>query len=82
MQGRQQFKVLEWHYFGWCMENKLINEDACWLDEVTDRMGNLEKQEELNISVKDVENGIWKIVSWKSLCPDGVRGFWFKRFEL
>ena len=32
--------------------------DTCWLDEVRDRMGNVEKQEEVKISVQDVEKRI------------------------
>ena len=32
--------------------------DTCWLDKVRDRMGNVEKQEEVKISVQDVERRI------------------------
>ena len=57
------------------------NEDIGWLDEVRDRMGSVEKQVEVKISVEDEENGIWKKMNWKSLGLDGVRGFWFKKFK-
>ena len=60
---------------------KRHNEDASWLDMVKDRMGNVEEQEKVKISVKDVENKIRKMVNWKVPGPDGVRGFWFKRFK-
>ena len=46
----------------WSVE-KRRNKDASWLDEVRDRMGSVEKPEEVKISVEDVENGIRKITN-------------------
>ena len=44
-------------------------------------MSGIEKQEEVKIDIKDVEHGIRKMANWKAPGPDGVRGFWFKRFR-
>ena len=60
---------------------KRHDEDATWLGEVRDRMSGIEKQEEVNIDIKDVEHGIRKMANWKAPGPDGGRGFWFKRFR-
>ena len=59
---------------------KRHNKDASFLDEVRERMGHLKKQDEAKISVEDVKNGNWEMVNWKAPGPDGVRGFWLKRF--
>ena len=45
-------------------------------------MNGVEKQEQVKIDIKDVELGIWKMANWRAPGPDGVRGFWFKRFRL
>ena len=63
----------------WSVE-KRHNKDASLFDEVRDRMGRVNKQDEVKISVKDVENGNWEMVNWKAAGPDGVR-VWFKRFK-
>ena len=60
----------------WSVE-KRHNEDACWLDEVRDRIGNLEKQEKVKINVEDVENGIDGKLEGSRWC----RGVWFERFK-
>ena len=60
---------------------KRHDEGATWLGEVRDRMSGIEKQEEVKIDIKDVEHGIRKMENWKAPGPDGVRGFWFKRFR-
>ena len=60
---------------------KRHDEDATWLGEVRDRMSGIEKQEKLKIDIKDVEHAIRKMANWKARGPDGVRGFWFKRFR-
>ena len=39
----------------WSVE-KRHNEEASWLNEVRNRIGNVEKQKEVKISVEDVEN--------------------------
>lgn len=64
----------------WSVE-KNHNADASWLGEVRDRMSGVEKQGEVCISVEDVQFGIRKMANWKAPGPDGVRGFWFKRFR-
>ena len=42
---------------------KRHDKDASWLDKVRGRMGNVEKQEEVEISVEDVEKGIQKMMN-------------------
>lgn len=64
----------------WSVEKK-HNEDASWLGDVRDKMHGVEKQCEVKINIGDVETGIRKMANWKAPGPDGVRGFWFKRFS-
>jgi len=40
----------------------------------------IEKQEDICITLQDVKAGIGRISNWKAPGPDGVRGFWFKKF--
>ena len=38
------------------------------------------RQEDIVLSLEDVRMGIRKMSNWKAPGPDGVRGFWFKKF--
>ena len=64
----------------WSVE-KRHNEEASWLGEVKGRMDSVREQGEVAVSVDDVVAGIRKMANWKAPGPDGVRGFWFKRFR-
>jgi len=57
-----------------------FNEDASWLREIEDYMSDVEKQDDISISEQDVKTGIGRMSNWKAPGPDGVRGFWFKKF--
>lgn len=59
---------------------KRHNEGAAWLGEVRGLMRGVDEQENVTITTSDVVSGIRKMANWKAPGPDGVRGFWFKRF--
>ena len=44
-----------------------------------ENMENLEKQEDIEITIDDIKSGIKKMSNWKAPGPDGVHGFWFKK---
>ena len=53
---------------------------ASWLGDVRENFGGVVGQEEVVVQLDDVKAGIGKMANWKAPGPDGVRGFWFKRF--
>ena len=55
------------------------NKNADWLKRVKEKMQDLVKQEDIEITVEDVKNGIRRMSNWKAPGPDGVQGFWFKK---
>lgn len=57
-----------------------MNEEASWLPKVKERFRHVRKQENIVVGLKDVRTGIRKMTNWKAPGPDGVQGFWFKRF--
>ena len=63
----------------WSVE-KTHNGDASWLDEVRKTFDGVGQQEQVVLQVEDVKAGIRKMANWKAPGPDGVRGFWFKKF--
>ena len=54
--------------------------DASWMDEVRRKFEGVGQQEKVVLQVEDVKAGIRKMANWKAPGPDGVRGFWFKKF--
>ena len=46
-----------------------------------ERLSEIEKQEDIRISAENVRTAVRKITSWKAPDPDGVQGYWFKRFS-
>ena len=56
------------------------NTEALWLRDVEGRFSSVSQQDDISISDDDVLLGIRKMTNWKAPGPDGVRGFWFKKF--
>ena len=46
-----------------------------------ERLSEIDKQEDVRISVENVKTAIRKMTKWKVLGPDFVQGYWFKRFS-
>ena len=61
--------------------NKQHNGDASWLGDVRNRLSGIQQMEDVVVTLEDVKAGIRKMANWKAPGPDGVRGFWFKRFQ-
>ena len=57
------------------------NRDAVWLDAARGAFDHGGRQDDVVLSVDDVQMGIRKMANWKAPGPDGVRGFWFKKFD-
>ena len=57
-----------------------MNEEASWLPRVKEKLGRFGKQENIEVRLEDIKKGIRKMTNWKAPGPDGVQGFWFKRF--
>ena len=68
-----------WHNI-WSKEEMHRN-DASWLGYIRERLDCIEEQPEVVISYEDIVSGIRKMANWKAPGPDGIRGFWFKRFR-
>ena len=56
------------------------NREASWIAYVDRELEGVQQQEEVVVQLKDVKAGIRKMTNWKAPGPDGVRGFWFKKF--
>ena len=56
------------------------NEGAEWLRDVEEQLADVEKQNDVKITVESVRKCIRKIANWKSPGPDGVQGYWIKNF--
>ena len=54
--------------------------DAEWIGRVKDEMSQVERQEDIVVGLDDVKGGIRRMTNWKAPGPDGVQGFWFKKF--
>ena len=63
----------------WSVE-KVHNEEAVWMEKVRSKMEGVRKMDKMEIRVQDVVAGIRRMSNWKAPGPDGVRGFWFKKF--
>ena len=57
-----------------------FNREATWLPGVEDKLKEIRQQEDLVILLEDVQGIVKKMTNWKAPGPDGVRGFWFKKF--
>ena len=60
--------------------NKEHDKRASWLHSVKQEIKGVEQQRNVVLDGKDVKVGIQKMANWKAPGPDGVRGFWFKKF--
>ena len=56
------------------------NEGAEWLRDVEEQLADVEKENDVKITVESVRKCIRKIANWKSPGPDGVQGYWIKNF--
>jgi len=63
-------------------EEGVLNEEPTWMSEIEDYLSEVEKQEDVCITLQDVKTGIGRMSNWKAPGPDGVRGFWFKKFTV
>ena len=61
--------------------DKQHNDRASWLGDVRERFSGMQQMENVVITLDDVKTGIRKMANWKTPGPDGVRGFWFKKFH-
>ena len=61
--------------------DKRHNDEASWLEGVRTGLGGIRQMEDVVVSLNDVKAGITKMANWKAPGPDGVRGFWFKKFQ-
>ena len=57
-----------------------FNREAVWLPGVEEDLKDTRQQEDLEILLEDVQAVVKKMTNWKAPGPDGVRGFWFKKF--
>jgi hypothetical protein len=48
---------------------------------VREKLDGVKQQERVVVDLKDVVAGVRKMSNWKAPGPDGVRGFWFKKFS-
>lgn len=45
-----------------------------------EKVGDVTKQEDLVIGAADVQAGVRRMTNWRAPGPDGIQGFWFKKF--
>ena len=64
----------------WSVE-KQHDSNASWLPDIHAEYQNIQKQDNINITIEDATSCIRKMTNWKAPGPDGVRGFWFKKFH-
>lgn len=64
----------------WATEGA-FNDQASWLNYVEGTFSNVHEQEDISITPGNVLKGIRRMNNWKAPGPDGVRGFWFKKFS-
>ena len=58
-----------------------FNANPSWLPKVKERLSEIEKQEDIRISVENVKMAIRKMTKWNAPCPECVLGYLFKRFS-
>ena len=61
--------------------DKQHDRKASWIVEVASKLEGTRQQDEVVLQLVDVKDGIRKMANWKAPGPDGVRGFWFKKFQ-
>ena len=61
--------------------DKEHDRNASWIVEVSLKLEGTRQQDEVVLQLVDVKEGIRKMANWKAPGPDGVRGFWFKKFQ-
>ena len=61
--------------------DKQHDKEASWLGSVRQKLGGNDQMADIVVTLDDVSAGIRKMANWKAPGPDGVRGFWFKKFR-
>ena len=64
----------------WSTEKK-HDKNASWLKDAHADYENIRKQDNITITIEDTTACIRKMTNWKAPGPEGVRGFWFKKFQ-
>ena len=52
-----------------------LNENASWLPKTKERLGEIDKQEDIRIIVENVKTAMRKMTNWKAPGPDCVQGY-------
>ena len=53
---------------------------AEWLERVRRALSCVEQQKDVRVTLESVKAGVRRLTNWKAPGPDGVMGFWFKKF--
>ena len=64
----------------WC-SNNVHNKDAEWLSNIKSELLNLEHEEDVIITKKDIKKILETSPHWKALGKDGYQGYWMKVFK-
>ena len=64
----------------WCTDN-VYNKDAEWLSNIKSELLNLDREEDITISKKDLRKILQKPPHWKTLGKDGLQGYWMNVFK-
>ena len=56
------------------------NDEAQWLRKVEEKLRGLRKQEDILITTGKLKKQLQKMKNWKAPGPDGLQGYWIKRF--
>ena len=54
--------------------------NAEWIMTVEEELESVTQQGNINIPKKDASIHLWKMLNWKAPDPDGLHGFWLKKF--
>ena len=54
--------------------------NAEWIMTVKEELESVTQQGNINIPKKDASIHLWKMPNWKAPDPDGLHGFWLKKF--
>ena len=55
--------------------------DAKWLKDLREELCTIQQQEDVTIDSEGLKVVLRKLANWKAPGPDGVHGFWYKRFS-
>ncbi|MEM7298655.1 MAG: reverse transcriptase domain-containing protein [Bacteroidota bacterium] len=58
-----------------------FNREATWLPGIKEGFSSVRPQEDIETTIDDMRDGVKKMDNWKAPGPDGVQGFWFKKFS-